>query len=93
MFAAGLVARSLHEFIELGWLPALIEQVWNTTAILNEESVLGQVAKSLLGYRTRPSLAEVIGYTSYLLVVLALLWRANRTPSSSPAKSSGAQPA
>jgi high-affinity iron transporter len=81
LFAAGLVARSVHEFVEMGWLPALMERVWNTAAVLNDQSVLGQVARSLLGYSNSPTLAEVIGYAAYLAVVLALLWRMSRKPS------------
>jgi high-affinity iron transporter len=73
IFAAGLVARGVHEFVEIGWLPALIDPVWNTASTLNDRSALGQVAGSLLGYRSNPSLAEVISYMGYLAVVLFLL--------------------
>lgn len=81
VFAAGLIARGVHELVELGWLPALVEHVWNTSVILSEQSTLGQIAKSLLGYRNSPSLSEVIGYVGYLAIVLLLLWRTSRVPS------------
>jgi high-affinity iron transporter len=81
VFAAGLIARSVHEFVELGWLPALIEHIWNTGAIVDDQLVLGQIVRSLFGYRNSPSLAEVIGYVLYLGVVLLLLWRTSRLPS------------
>lgn len=81
VFAAGLLARGVHEFVEVGWLPALVEHVWNTVIILNDQSTLGQVAQSLLGYRNSPSLAELIAYVGYLAIVLVLLWRTSRTPS------------
>ena len=81
IFAAGLVARGVHEFVEIGWLPALIENVWNTTPALNDQSALGQMAGSLLGYRSSPSLAEVISYIGYLVMILLLLWRTAHAPS------------
>ena len=81
VFAAGLLARGIHEFVEVGWLPALVEHVWNTAVILDDQSTLGQVARSLLGYRSSPSLAELIAYVGYLATVLVLLWRASRAPS------------
>jgi len=81
LFAAGLIARSVHELVELRWLPALVEHVWNTSAILSDQSTLGQIAGSLLGYRNSPSLSEVIGYAGYLALVLLLLWRMSRASS------------
>jgi len=84
VFAAGLVARSIHEFVELGWLPALVNNVWSTY-FLSEESALGQVTQSLLGYQSSPSLSEVIGYVGFLVIVSVLVWRVNRTPSHAPA--------
>lgn len=80
VFAAGLLARGVHEFVEVGWLPALVEHVWNTAVILDDRSTLGQVARSLLGYRSSPSLAELIAYVGYLATVLVLLWRTSRAP-------------
>ena len=82
VFAAGLLARSVHAFVEVGWLPALVGHVWNTAALLDDQSAPGQVARSLLGYRNSPSLAEVIAYVGYLAAVLVLLWRTSRVPSS-----------
>ncbi len=79
IFAAGLVARSVHEFVEIGWLPALVNNIWNTAWALSDGSTLGQVAESLFGYRSSPSLAEVIAYTGYLAAVLVLLWRLDRS--------------
>jgi high-affinity iron transporter len=69
-FAAGLVAHSLHEFIELGWIPSVIEHVWNLNPILNDQSTLGQVLATLFGYNCSPSLTEVLAYAFYFGVVL-----------------------
>jgi high-affinity iron transporter len=81
IFAAGLVVRGVHEFVEIGWLPALIDNVWNTASALSDQSALGQMAGALLGYRSSPSLAEVVSYVGYLAVVLILLWRMSGVPS------------
>ncbi len=81
IFAAGLVARGAHAFIEIGWLPALVEHIWNTAWALDDTSVLGQIAKSLFGYSNSPALSEVIAYVAYLLAVSVLLWRTNHVSS------------
>ena len=65
-FAAGLVAHGVHEFTDLGWIPPLIEQVWDLNPILDENSTLGQLLQALLGYNGNPSLTEVLAYFLYL---------------------------
>ena len=75
-FAAGLVSRSLHEFNELGWVPTIIEQVWNLNPFLNDQSTLGQVLATLFGYNGSPSLTEVLAYVTYFGIVMLGLQRA-----------------
>jgi high-affinity iron transporter len=36
LFAAGLFAHGVHEFVEVGWIPAVIDPVWNINSILDE---------------------------------------------------------
>jgi len=73
-FAAGLVARSLYELNGLGWVPPVIEHVWNLNHILNDQSSLGQVLAALFGYNASPSLTEVLTYAGYFGIVLGFLW-------------------
>jgi high-affinity iron transporter len=69
LFAAGLLARGVHEFQEAALLPTLVEHVWNIKPILDEDYGLGAFLKTLFGYSSSPSLLEVIVYGAYLLVV------------------------
>jgi len=79
LFAAGLVAHGVHEFNELGWVPAVIEQVWDTNPILHEKSVPGQILQALFGYNGNPSLTEVLAYGAYYaIVLLSLKWQGRR---------------
>ena len=70
LFAAGLVAHGIHEFNEIGWIPAVIEHVWDVNPILSENSTLGLILKSLFGYNGNPSLTEVLAYGVYFVIVL-----------------------
>lgn len=82
LFAAGLVAYGVHEFNEVGWIPALIEHVWDTNSILNESSTLGQLLKALFGYNGNPSLTEVLAYIGYFAGIAVGLRRSRvRVPS------------
>lgn len=69
LFAGGLVAHGIHEFNEVGWIPAVIEHLWDMNFILNENSTLGQLLKALFGYNGNPSLTEVLGYVAYFIAV------------------------
>ena len=79
MFAAGLFAHSIHELQEAGWLPVVIEHVWNLKPLLDDQSTVGSLLRVLVGYNDDPSLLEVIGYLAYWVVVaVAVNWWANR---------------
>lgn len=67
LFGSGLLAQGVHEFQEAGVLPALVEHVWNTGNYLDDGKGLGLVLKSLLGYRSAPSLLEVLAWAVYAL--------------------------
>lgn len=85
LMAAGLLAYGIHELGELGWLPALIEHVWDLNPLLNEHAGAGAFLKSLFGYNGNPSLTEVLAYLIYLTIVI----RALRRPAPAAAPVSG----
>lgn len=72
LFAAGLVANGIHEFNEIGWIPSIIEHVWDVNSFVNENSVMGLLLKTLFGYNGNPALTEMIGYFVYIAVVAVL---------------------
>jgi len=76
LFAAGLVAHSVHEFNELGWIPVIIEHVWDVNGILSEQSTAGQILSSLFGYNGNPSLTEIFAYLGYFAAIAIGLRRA-----------------
>ena len=78
LFAAGLVAHGVHEFNEVGWIPAVIEHVWDVNAIVDENSTFGLLLKALFGYNGNPSLTEMLAYVAYFVTVFIGLRLANR---------------
>ncbi len=70
LFAAGLLAQAVGEFQEIGALPMLTMSAWNTSLLLSNESALGSILRSLVGYNASPSVLEVIGYLFYWIVIL-----------------------
>lgn len=77
-FAAGLVAFGVHELNEAGWVPAVIENVWNINHIISDKSEVGLILKALFGYNGNPSLTEVLAYLSYFIVLGTILLRNQR---------------
>jgi high-affinity iron transporter len=73
-----LVAHGVHEFNEVGWIPSIVEHVWDVNMILDENSIAGLLLKTLFGYNGNPSLTEMIAYFAYIAVV-AVFWRRENT--------------
>lgn len=71
LFAAGLVAYGVHELNEAGWIPSVIEHVWDINHILDEKSQFGLIIKALFGCNGNPSLTEVIAYLGYFALLFA----------------------
>ena len=87
LVAAGMIARGIHEFEEVGWIPSLIDPVWNTSAVLSERSWLGSALKGLFGYLSTPSLTVVLSYVGYLAATAWALRPPRRRSSKSEADS------
>ncbi len=69
LFAGGLAAHGVHELNEAGWIPSVIEHVWDTNSILDENSTLGSLLNALFGYNGNPSLTEVLTYFGYFVAI------------------------
>ncbi len=79
LFAAGLVAHGVHEFNEISWIPSVIEHVWDVNAFIDENSIMGELLKTLFGYNGNPSLTEMISYFGYLIIVTFFFTRTTAT--------------
>lgn len=80
LFAAGLFAHGVHEFVEVGWLPAIVEHVWDLNALISKESMLGQLLGALFGYNPSPTLSEMIAYVAYFIAVgIGLQWSGQKS--------------
>lgn len=75
VFAAGLLAHGIHEFQEAGLLPETVEHVWNTNALVGEDSTAGEFLTALVGYNGNPSLLEVVAWATYLVAALVFFLR------------------
>ncbi|TVZ06698.1 iron transporter [Trebonia kvetii] len=71
VFAAGLLADTVQNLQELGWLRVLDVPMWHTGNILSEDSSFGDVLHSFFGYSDSPTPLQLIVYVAYLAIVIA----------------------
>ncbi len=90
VFAAGLLADAVENMQELGWLPFLGHSLWNTSAILSEDSSLGDVFHSLLGYADHPSVLQAIVWVTFVAVTATLFIRNGRRAKTAAVSTTGA---
>jgi high-affinity iron transporter len=70
VFAAGLLANSVENLQQLGWLPVLNSPMWHSAGLLSESSAFGDVLHSFFGYSDAPTPLQLLIYVGYLAVVV-----------------------
>ncbi len=81
-FAAGLLGDAIQNLQQLGWVSIGTASLWNTAHILPEDSTVGDILHTFLGYAEAPTILQSLFYTSYLLIVGGLFYRMTRKPGS-----------
>ena len=84
IFAAGLLADAVENLQQLGWLPFLDTPLWHSDVLLREDSTLGDIAHSFLGYSDAPTAAQVGVYVLYLATALVFFLRSRPTATPQP---------
>lgn len=67
LFAAGLVSHGIGALQEAGIATVLQTHIWDLTAILPEESLIGGILESMIGYSDQPTLLQLLTYSLYLI--------------------------
>jgi high-affinity iron transporter len=68
VFAAGLLADSVENMQQLGWLPVLNTPMWHSARLLSENSAFGDVLHSFFGYSDAPTPLQLLVYVGYLAI-------------------------
>jgi high-affinity iron transporter len=71
VIGAGLLADSVENLQQLGWLPVLNSPMWHSASLLNENSAVGDVLHSFFGYSDTPTPLQLVIYVGYLAIVVA----------------------
>lgn len=86
--AAGLLVGAVRKLITSDVLPTLKDQVWDTSAILDERSPVGQFFSTMTGYESTPTLMTVLVYFAFWAITMFFYFdvpsRLGRDGSSAP---------
>ena len=80
LLAAGLAAQAVAFLQQAGYVEVLTSTVWDTSWLLSDDSVLGRLLHTLIGYTDRPNGAQVLVY----LLTVSFIWALMRTPAAVP---------
>ena len=81
LLAAGMAGQGANFLVQAGYLPSLGTALWDSSRILSEQSWIGFLLHTLVGYTARPSGIQVVFYLA-TLVVIGTLMKMQRGPGS-----------
>ncbi len=80
IFAAALFATGIERLIGMDVLPALVDPMWDSSALLDDSTTGGRLVAELTGYRAQPSLMLLLCYAAFWLSVGGLRQLMARQP-------------
>ena len=86
LLAAGLASTGARFLLQADWIPALGNQVWNTSALLSNGSVVGQALHILVGYDAHPAGIQIAFWLAVVvLLLIGMRMSTRRSPRAAPA--------
>jgi high-affinity iron transporter len=73
LLAAGLAAQGAKYLIQAGLAPSFGPALWDTSWLLSEQSIAGQLLHTLIGYTARPAGLQIIFYVATVAVIGGLM--------------------
>ena len=92
LLAAGMASQGAAFLMQANLLPSLGNELWDTSSMLSERSVLGLLLHVLIGYSAQPAGIQVVFYLATLLGILALTRVMGRVRPSTPSRPVAAAP-
>jgi high-affinity iron transporter len=83
LLAAGMASQGAAFLMQANLLPSLGNNLWDTSSILTENSMLGLLLHVLIGYSAQPAGIQVVFYLATLLVIGGLMRLLGRGPATS----------
>jgi high-affinity iron transporter len=90
LLAAGLAAQAVFFLQQADYFQGLTAPLWDSSWLLRDDSVVGRLLHTLVGYTASPDAAQLLAYAAViaLMLVLMRLARGRATPVHQSARSS-----
>ena len=92
LLAAGMASQGAAFLMQANLLPSLGNELWDTSSILSERSMLGLLLHVLVGYSAQPAGIQVVFYLATLLTIGTLMRVVGREPPNAPSRPAAAAP-
>jgi high-affinity iron transporter len=69
MLAASMASQAAHYLIQADLLPSLASPLWDSSAILSEQSLAGKLLHTLIGYESHPAGMQLVFYIAALVAI------------------------
>jgi len=77
LLAASMASQAAHYLIQADLLPGLASPLWDSSAILSEQSVAGKLLHTLIGYESHPAGMQLVFYVAALIAISSGMFLAN----------------
>jgi len=74
LLAAGLASQAIAFLQQAGYFDVLTATVWNSAWLLREDSMLGRLLHTLIGYSDSPSGLQLLVYLATIGLIAGLMW-------------------
>lgn len=71
LLAAAMASQAARFLVQADLLPSLASPLWNTSWLLENQSLMGRLLHTLAGYEAMPSGIQVVFYVATLVLILA----------------------
>ncbi len=84
LLAGGMAAEASRFLVQADILPVLVPTLWDTSSILDDHAVLGQLLHTLVGYTARPSGMQVLTYVATIGIIGLMMIALRSSPQTRP---------
>jgi high-affinity iron transporter len=84
LLAAGMASQGAAFLLQADLVPPLGGELWDSSSLVAEQSLLGQVLHALVGYVARPAGIQLLAYLATLVVIGGLMHHFGRNKPARP---------